>query len=205
MVFWSSVPASPIASFPAGPLAVTRMTWGACWQRRRSPALVTPAPTSVVPPTPLTCAYSAGAASQGPEISSSRSTKRLCASAARLTHPSTHFVQRADPGFHAAEAEMVRAGADFALAARADHVARAVLIGAEERAAAVHALLLARLGGIEGCCRALRVARDAAGRGKAARSSPADTSRCTTPRRCRPCRRGRSRSAGNCATGAMPT
>ena len=66
--------------------------------------------------------------------------------------------------FHAAEAEVIARGAHLALAARADHVARAVLVGAEERAAAVHALLLGRLGGIERSVRALRIARDAARR-----------------------------------------
>src|SRR5436190_2076549 len=42
--------------------------------------------------------------------------------------------------FHASEAQIVRAGAGLALAARADHVARAVLIGAEKRSAALHFL-----------------------------------------------------------------
>jgi hypothetical protein len=40
-------------------------------------------------------------------------------------------------GLYTAEAQMVRAGADFALAARADHVARAILVGTEERAVGV--------------------------------------------------------------------
>ena len=50
---------------------------------------------------------------------------------------------------HAAESEMVRAGADVALAAGADHVARAVLIGAEKGAAAMDALLHAGFARIE--------------------------------------------------------
>ena len=66
--------------------------------------------------------------------------------------------------FHAAEAEVVCAGADFALAARANHVARAELIGAEKRPAAMHPFLHARFSGIERVGRTLRVARDAADR-----------------------------------------
>jgi hypothetical protein len=42
------------------------------------------------------------------------------------------------PGsFHATEAYVVAAGGDFTLAAGADHVAGAILFGAEERAAAI--------------------------------------------------------------------
>ena len=52
-------------------------------------------------------------------------------------------------GFHAAESEMVRAGIGFALAARAHHIARAVLIGAEKRSAAMDAFLHAGFAGIE--------------------------------------------------------
>ena len=42
----------------------------------------------------------------------------------------------------ASKADVIAGGADLALASRADHVARAILIGAQERAAAMHALLL---------------------------------------------------------------
>ena len=56
---------------------------------------------------------------------------------------------------------MVRAGSDISLAARADHVARAVLIGAEKRSAAMHAFPHAGFVGIERVGRALRVAGDA--------------------------------------------
>ena len=51
--------------------------------------------------------------------------------------------------------EMIRAGVDFAFAAGADDVARAILIVAKKRAAAMHALLLVRLGRIEWRIRAL--------------------------------------------------
>ena len=44
---------------------------------------------------------------------------------------------------------MIGAGIDFAFAARADDVARAILIVAQERAAAMHVLLLVRLGRIK--------------------------------------------------------
>jgi hypothetical protein len=44
---------------------------------------------------------------------------------------------------------MVRARADFALPARADHVARAVLISAQKRPAPMDALLRAEFGRIE--------------------------------------------------------
>ena len=44
---------------------------------------------------------------------------------------------------------MVGGGVDFAFAARADHVSRAVLVIAKKRAATVHALFLVRLGRIE--------------------------------------------------------
>ncbi len=97
--------------------------------------------------------------------------------------------------FHQAEPEMVRAGADVALAARADHVARAVLIGAQERSAAMDALRHAGLArdrtksaGPFGL-RATRPPRPVA------RSSPGDTSRSPTPRRSRPRHGARSRSA----------
>jgi len=44
---------------------------------------------------------------------------------------------------------MIRAGVDFPFAERAKDVTRAILIVAEKRAAAVHALFLVRLGRIE--------------------------------------------------------
>ena len=52
-------------------------------------------------------------------------------------------------GEHRSEAEVIRSGADFALPARAHHVPRAVLIGAQKRAASVHAFGDARLVRIE--------------------------------------------------------
>src|SRR5262245_52329238 len=47
-------------------------------------------------------------------------------------------------GFHTTKAKMVAAGADLAFAARPHHVTRAILIGAQKGAAAVHALFFAR-------------------------------------------------------------
>src|SRR5438552_19146033 len=61
--------------------------------------------------------------------------------------------------FHAAKAEMVGAGIDFAFTARADDVARAILVVAQKRTAAVHALLFARLGRIERSIRPFRIDR----------------------------------------------
>src|SRR5580692_12841613 len=63
------------------------------------------------------------------------------------------------------EAEVVGAGGDFTFAAGADHVAGAILIGAEERTAAMDFLLVVGFGGIEGGVGALRIARDSAGLG----------------------------------------
>src|SRR5205807_9188733 len=51
--------------------------------------------------------------------------------------------------FHATKTEMIGASVDFAFAASAHYVARAVLVVAKKRAAAVHALFLVRLGRIE--------------------------------------------------------
>ena len=48
-----------------------------------------------------------------------------------------------------AKAEVIARGADLAFAARADHVAGAILVGAEKRAAAMHALFLRRLGRVD--------------------------------------------------------
>src|SRR5215813_4483601 len=61
---------------------------------------------------------------------------------------------------------MIRPSADLALASCADHIARAVLIRAKERPAAVHPLRLTRLRGIERGIRALRIPRYAAGSGQ---------------------------------------
>ena len=58
----------------------------------------------------------------------------------------------------APKTEMIAAAGDFALAARADHVASAVLLGAKERATSMHAFGLARLGGVEAARGPLRVA-----------------------------------------------
>src|SRR6266704_1811544 len=63
---------------------------------------------------------------------------------------------------HATEAEMIRAGVDLAFAARADDVARAILVVAKKRAAAMHALLLVRLRRIKWGIRTLRIVRDTA-------------------------------------------
>src|SRR5262245_40246452 len=63
-----------------------------------------------------------------------------------------------------AKAEMVGARGGLALAARADHVARAVLLGAEKRAAAVHALGHSGLGWIGRRVRAARILRNARAR-----------------------------------------
>src|SRR4030095_932621 len=49
----------------------------------------------------------------------------------------------------ASKSEVICARVDIALAARANDVARTVLIVAQERAAAMHAFLFIRLGGIE--------------------------------------------------------
>ena len=101
---------------------------------------------------------------------------------------------------HTAKTEMVGSRADLALAARPDHVARAVLVGAEKRAAAMNFLLLGRLRGIEGAnpapadC-ALRLLRP-----PVAGSSRDDTSRWSTARRCRPCRYRPYPFGGYCAT-----
>jgi hypothetical protein len=43
---------------------------------------------------------------------------------------------------HTTETEVIAAGVNVALAARAEHVARAILVRAEERTAALHALRL---------------------------------------------------------------
>src|SRR5262249_3036384 len=50
---------------------------------------------------------------------------------------------------HGAESKMVGSGADVAFAAGAHHVARAVLIGAEKRSAALYAFVRAGFVGIE--------------------------------------------------------
>ena len=64
--------------------------------------------------------------------------------------------------FDAPEAEVIARGRDFALAPRSDHVARAILLGAKERAAAMHPLLFARLGGVEAARGPMRVANETA-------------------------------------------
>jgi hypothetical protein len=72
---------------------------------------------------------------------------------------------RALSGFHATEAKMVGAGGDFAFAAGANDVARAVLVGAEEGSATMRFLLFGGLIGIEGGIRSLRIAGNG-GRGR---------------------------------------
>src|SRR5437588_3239567 len=64
--------------------------------------------------------------------------------------------------FHAAEAEMICAGVDFAFAACPDDVTRVVLIVAKKRAATMHPFFLVRFGWIERRSGSLRIARDAA-------------------------------------------
>src|SRR4051794_8940215 len=58
---------------------------------------------------------------------------------------------------HQAEADVGRTAGDFALAAAADQISRTVLIGAQVRAAAKHALLRAWFFGIETVRRTLRI------------------------------------------------
>ena len=67
---------------------------------------------------------------------------------------------------HAAESDVVGPRIDLAFAARADHVAGAILIGAKKGTAFLNALFLCRLGWIEWRFRALWVSRDVAGLGK---------------------------------------
>src|SRR2546430_8351631 len=71
-----------------------------------------------------------------------------------------------DRVLHATKAEMVGAGIGFAFAATARHIAFAVLVGAQEGAAALYALLDARFTGIETVRRALGIARHATSRGQ---------------------------------------
>src|SRR5277367_2394572 len=57
---------------------------------------------------------------------------------------------------------MIRAGANFSLTSSAHHVARAILIGAQERASPLSFLWLGRLGRIVGRLRTLGISRNAA-------------------------------------------
>ena len=52
-------------------------------------------------------------------------------------------------GLHTTEPEMIGAGIDFTFAARANDVARTILVVAKKRATPVHTLFLVRLGRIE--------------------------------------------------------
>src|SRR5271166_6182693 len=61
---------------------------------------------------------------------------------------------------------MIGARIDLTFAARAHHIAGAILVGAKKRTAFLNALFLCRLGWIEWHFRALRVARDVADLGK---------------------------------------
>jgi len=65
---------------------------------------------------------------------------------------------------HAAKAEMIGGGPDFAFAAGAHHITGAILARARIRAPAVDALLLARLCGIERALRPLRIANNDSGK-----------------------------------------
>lgn len=62
---------------------------------------------------------------------------------------------------HTAEPEVIRAGAAFAFAARAHDITRAILIGAQERSAAMHFLGFVGFRWIIGSFRPMRVSRDA--------------------------------------------
>ena len=63
---------------------------------------------------------------------------------------------------HQPESDMVRPRIRFALAAASGNIARAILVGTEERAAPVDFLFYAWLARIETVCRPLRIARDGA-------------------------------------------
>src|SRR6185437_11806202 len=67
---------------------------------------------------------------------------------------------------HAAKTEVIAATADFALAARAHHVARAILVCAKKRATAQNTFLLSGLRRIERRIRPPRITRHAAGLGE---------------------------------------
>src|SRR5262245_29225474 len=67
---------------------------------------------------------------------------------------------------HAAKSKVIASGAELAFAARSDHVTSAILVGAQKRTAAMDALFLGRLSGIERRVRPLRIACDAAGFGQ---------------------------------------
>ena len=77
---------------------------------------------------------------------------------------------------HAAETEVITSGGFFAFAARADHIAGAILVGTKERTAFVDAFLFPGLGGIEGCGRALRIAGDPTGLGELVKDLASQTS-----------------------------
>ena len=101
-----------------------------------------------------------------------------------------------------------RRGVDRLRLARRGPVAEAVVRRAEVRAALDHLArdVLARLAGVVALLgrRDARVGRDAARARDARRDGAGRTSRSSTPRRCRSCRTGRSRSAGSCPTGEVP-
>src|SRR5688572_10308272 len=80
--------------------------------------------------------------------------------ASRVIAPPPYPSQR----FHQPDSKMVRRSTDIALTARANHVARAVLIGAQEGAAAMDAFHHARFARIERGCRTARVTSDDRGR-----------------------------------------
>jgi hypothetical protein len=65
-------------------------------------------------------------------------------------------------GFDQPEPHMIRARIRLTLPASTRDVARAILVGTEERAAPVDLLLYAWLAGIETVCWPLRIARDRA-------------------------------------------
>src|SRR5262245_17195924 len=73
----------------------------------------------------------------------------------------TTDIQKLLPGFHrhdTTKSEMIAARIDLALAPAANHVARAILIRAQERATPMHSLSFLRLRRIERCVRPLRIA-----------------------------------------------
>src|SRR5579862_3294743 len=68
--------------------------------------------------------------------------------------------------FHTPESQVIAAGGDLALAARADHVARAILVCAEKGTSTMDPFFLRWLGGVVRRFRALGVARHPALRGQ---------------------------------------
>src|SRR5690348_6919781 len=79
---------------------------------------------------------------------SSKSGSHPTLSAARLTRVGG-FLRSGLRFAHAAKSEVIRSGVEFSLAASTRDVARAVLVGAQKRASALHAFLYTRFIRIE--------------------------------------------------------